>query len=49
MENIKIECRNCNTYFKIYKKNYKYKCPKCKFEENLVVIHKEGINKYEKK
>lgn len=40
MEKIEIECRDCNTYFEIDKKDYKYKCPKCKFEEDLVVIDK---------
>lgn len=40
MGSIKIECRKCNTYIKVDKKSCKYKCHKCKFEENLVVIHK---------
>jgi len=41
MESIKIECRKCNTYIKVDKKNYKYKCPKCNFEEDLIVIDKK--------
>jgi Zn finger protein HypA/HybF involved in hydrogenase expression len=45
MESIYIECRNCNTYLKVDKKDYKYKCNKCDYGEDLVVIDKEDIKK----
>lgn len=45
MESIKIECRNCNTYIDIDKKNYKYKCHECGFEEDLVVVNEKYIKK----
>ncbi|CEJ75446.1 Uncharacterised protein [[Clostridium] sordellii] len=49
MESIYIECRNCNTYFKIDKKDCRYSYSKCRCEENLVVIKEKGSNEYEKK
>ncbi|WP_270505554.1 hypothetical protein [Paraclostridium sordellii] len=44
-----IECRECNTYFKVEKKNQNYICPICNHKEELIVIHREGSNKNEKK
>lgn len=41
MKTIYVECRNCNTYLKLDKKDYKYKCNKCDYEEDLVVINEK--------
>ncbi|CEP92096.1 Uncharacterised protein [[Clostridium] sordellii] len=44
-----IECRECNTYFKVEKKNQNCICPICNHKEELIVIHREGSSKNEKK
>lgn len=49
MESIYIECRKCNTYLKIDKKDCRYSCYKCRWEEDLVVINEKGSSKNEKK
>ncbi len=49
MENVYIECRNCNTYLKIDKTDCRYICNKCKWEEDIVVISGKGSNKNENK
>ncbi|MGL4731273.1 MAG: hypothetical protein ACRCW0_06785 [Clostridium sp.] len=39
---LKIECRKCLNYFLVEKKNHKYKCKKCGYEEELQIF-KHGI------
>lgn len=43
-----IECRECNTYFKVEKKNQNCICPICNHKEELIVIYEKG-NKEEDK
>lgn len=45
MKKIYIECRECNTFFKIDEKNQKYICLKCGYKEDLVVIDKKEMKK----
>ena len=45
MKKIYIECRNCNTYLKIDKKDCRYSCYKCRWEEDLVVINEKNKEK----
>ena len=49
MKTVYIECRNCNTYLKVDKKECRYRCNKCGWEEDLVVINDKGSNQDEKK
>lgn len=40
-----IECRECNTYFKVEKKKQNCICPICNHKEELIVIDQKEIKK----
>lgn len=42
MKKIRIECRNCNDYFQVGKRNGNYLCPNCRFEEELIILDRWG-------
>ncbi|CEP50288.1 Uncharacterised protein [[Clostridium] sordellii] len=45
MKKIYIECRECNTYFKVEKVNQNCICPICNHKEELIVIDQKEIKK----
>lgn len=42
MKEIRVECRNCNNYFQVGKRNGNFTCPNCGFKEKLIILGKEG-------
>lgn len=44
MKFINIECRNCNNYFQVGRRNGNYSCPNCNTKEELIILDrkKEG-------
>ena len=45
MKTVYVECRNCNIYLKIDKKDCGYICNQCGWEEDLVVINGKNEEK----